>query len=154
MGRMSEVVWLKDGKELRFSPDDMEGLLAELCDVGEFSNQPATGGDPAHLFVGINIKPLFMSLAAMAWRNGTRLPLRFWYQTPGLFDIYSDIVPERRLGAPSFDTPADLQNGFGLLSLMEFFGDYAGCPNVALSPQNATEFAYTAQHLASKIGLV
>lgn len=145
---------LSDGEEIHFPQHPLESILAEICDRGDFDGMALGPVRAEHLFVGLNICTLFRSLAAMAWHESIRLPVRFWHDTPGLLDVYGDVVPERNLATPEHAVPADLQNGFGLGSLMEFFGDYEGLPGVSKTPANAKEFAYTGQYLAKKVGLI
>jgi len=154
VGKVSELVMLSDGEEVSFPQYPLESVLAEICDLGEFHGMPPGPVQAEHLFVGINIRALFRSLAAMAWHESISLPVRFWHDTPGLLDVYGDVVPERNLSTPDHAVPANLQNGFGLGSLMEFFGDYEGLPSVSKTPANAKEFAYTGQYLAEKVGLI
>ena len=94
-----------------------DGSPAEFLDfadgVGRFSEMPAWGEapDPNAVFIGLNIKELFSSVAACLWRSeGKLVPKRFWRHTPGVVEIYETLVP------------GDLRKGFDVGSLLAYAG--------------------------------
>jgi len=113
VGRPGTIYVLNEAAEVVLD----DGSPAEFLDfadgVGKFSEMPSWGEapDPHAIFIGLNIKELFCSVAACLWRSeGKRVPKRFWRHTPGVVEIYETLVP------------GDLRKGFDVGSLLAYAG--------------------------------
>lgn len=153
VGRVSSVVLLDSEGDVMESSDcrdsvELAMVITALCTHLE--------DDPEAFVVGLNVRAIFRSLAAMGWAENIMTPPWFWHETPNLIDMYDDLVPSRDQSKGKSDIPADLKNGFGLDSLLEYFHGHPALdkPDVTSNPTNALQMAKTAYALASVTGLV
>jgi len=116
VGRPADIVVLDDKGETVLDHASPAQFLEFANEHGKFQEMDpwAEAPAPSAIFASFNTKELFVSCAAVLWREGVRVPRRFWRNPPGIVEIYETLVP----GA--------LRDGFGTDSLLLFAGsDFA-----------------------------
>jgi len=108
VGEVNDIWILDSAGNQVFTTPDIVAFLRFADHHAGFSNMGALDPEisPKAVFVGFNVKQLFLSVAAELWDRGEQTPFRFWHATPGLFDINDLLIP----GA--------LRNGFDVGSLL------------------------------------
>lgn len=110
VGEVVDVHVLNAAGETVLSATDPVAFLRWANSVADFFGREALDSESPikAVFIGFNVKQLFLSAAADLWARGVEVPFRFWNGTLGLFDI-SDVL-----------IPGVMRNGFDAGSLLAF----------------------------------
>lgn len=109
------LTWLEEGERICATfdvtdPQRLQDCCLFLCEAMRLPEDGLADTELGNgdVIIGFDIGSMFRVLASQMWDAGFQVPPRFWLRTPGLIDIYDQLLP------------SPLRNGFDLLGLLQF----------------------------------